>query len=293
VSKAVVRLGMVAFVVLDVVLVIGVLRYVQDTPPSSADVPASTRATPSPESSESAQDPFEFAPASAVSISLANDGTLLYATRGQCDGDADPKLTVSTDGGASTSTPDTGLAEITAVSATSRTDLHVVGADGDCVPQRLASTDGGETWVPESENDVWTVDIDKVSDVVSPDDTTDAGCTVTSLSQVGENFGRVSCADGTIRGTGNGGAKWVDLGRLDNVRVTTFTTFNAGYALAVYQGCAAQAFATRDGGRTWAPKGCISGEPARAISANDTGLAAVVDDQLYVSDNGGTDWSQP
>ena len=285
---------MVAFVIADAVLVIGVLRHVNKTPPA-ADLPAAAAVKPSalPSPGTSKQQDYRFEPASASSISMANDQTLMYANRGQCDGDAGAKLVLSTNGGASTSTPDTGLEEIVAVSAVSRSELHVVGADGDCALKRLVSTDGGDSWTADASTDVWYPDVQDPERVVSPNGTSKPGCIVTSLSQIGDNFARVSCADGTILGTGNGGDKWVKLGRLDNVRVASFTTFNAGYALAVYQGCAAQEFTTRDGGRSWAPGGCISGEPAQAIGANDTGLVAVVADQLYASDNGGKSWAQP
>ena len=293
-SKAVVRAALLAFVIADAVLVIGVLRHVNKTPPA-ADLPAAAAVKPSasPSPGTSKQQDYRFDPASASSISMANDQTLMYANRGQCDGDAGAKLVLSTNAGASTSTPDTGLKEIVAVSAVSRSELHVVGADGDCALKRLVSTDGGDSWTPDPSTDVWSPDLQDPERVVSPDGSSKPGCTVTSLSQIGDNFARVSCADGTILGTGNGGDKWVKLGRLDNVRVASFTTFNAGYALAVYQGCAAQEFTTRDGGRTWAPGGCITGEPAQAIGANDTGLVAVVAGQLYASDNGGKSWAQP
>ncbi|VXB52691.1 hypothetical protein [Aeromicrobium sp. 9AM] len=293
-SKAFVRAALVAFVIADIALVVGVIRHVDKRPPV-ADLPVSKPVTPSASTSAAAgkQQDYRFKPAKASSISMSNDQTLLYATRGQCDGDVNAKLVLSTNGGASTSTPDTGLKEIVAVSAVSRSELHVVGADGDCALQRIVSTDGGDSWTPDSSSDFWYPDLKNSKKVVSPDRTSKPGCIVTSMSQIGDDFARVSCADGTIRGTGNGGAKWLKLGHLDNVRVASFTTFNAGYALAAYQGCAAQQFTTRDGGRTWAPGGCISGEPAQAIGANDTGLVALVANQLYASDNGGKSWAQP
>ena len=293
-NKAFVRGAVAAFVVADIALVVGVFQHVQQTPPSDG-LPAAAKVTPSSEPSVGAgqQQEFTFTPAKASSISLSNDQTLLYATRGQCDGDIPAKLVLSTNGGASTSTPNTGLKEILAVSAVSRSELHVVGADADCNVLRLTSSDGGDSWAPDTSSDVWYPDLDDAKKVISPDGSSKPGCTVTSLSQIGTDFARVSCADGTIRGTGNGGDKWLKLGRLDNVRVASFTTFNAGYALAVYQGCAAQEFTTRDGGRTWAAGGCISGEPAQAIGANDTAMVAVVASQLYTSDNAGKSWAQP
>ncbi len=291
-NRSVARVLVGAFVLLDVALVVGVMQHVNRTPPASADLPKVT-ATPSKTAKPAGgQEKYRFRPERSSVISLANDETLMYASRGQCDGDASAKLVVSGNGGASTSNADTGLKEILAVRAVSRSELRVVGAGADCVVKRLTSSDGGDTWNTDLEDDIWYPSLDNDQSIVSPRGTSKAGCTVTSLSQVTDDFARVTCSDGTIRGTGDG-KKWLKLGRLDNVRVASFTTFNAGYALAVYQGCAAQEFTTRDGGRTWAPGGCISGEPAQAIGANDTGLLAIVKSQLYASDNGGKRWAQP
>jgi hypothetical protein len=292
VNRSVARVLVGAFVLLDVVLVVGVMQHVNRTPPASADLPKVSAKPTKTAKPAGDQTTYKFNPARSSVISLANDQTLMYATRGQCDGDASAKLTVSGNGGASTSTADTGLKEILAVRAVSRSQLRVVGADSTCAVKRLVSSDGGDTWITDLDDDIWYPSPDNDQAIVSPRGTSKAGCTVTSLSQVSDDFARVSCSDGTIRGTGDG-RKWLKLGRLDNVRVASFTTFNAGYALAVYQGCAAQEFTTRDGGRTWAPGGCISGEPAQAIGSNDTGLVAIVKSQLYASDNGGKTWDQP
>lgn len=292
-NRTAARAMVAAAVVVDVVLVVGLMNHVNRTPPSSPDLPRASVTEPAASAAPVGQDVYAFKPAQAATMSMSNDGTLLFATRGQCDGDDAAKLVVSTNGGVSTSTPTTGLQEILAVSAASRTELRVVGADGTCSIKKLVSSDGGDTWTADTDNTLWHPGLDDPEQVVSPDGASKPGCTVTSLSQIGADFARASCADGSIRGTGNGGKKWFKLGRLDNVRVASFSSFNAGYALAVYQGCAAQEFTTRDSGRTWSPGGCISGEPAQAIEANDTGLVALVDSQLYASDDGGKAWSQP
>lgn len=285
-----------AFVLVDVVLVVGVWRHVgQDPPTSDVRVPAAAASSAAERQADAdnLQEDYTFKPATAVALSIANDGTILRGLRGRCDGDEPAKLTVSTDGGKSTdNSATTGLSEILAVSAVSSSEMHVVGATGGCVVSRLTSTDGGSSWRADPSNSVWYPDPDDKSSVVSPEGSNDVGCTVTSLSQVGTSFGRVTCGNGTIRGTGNGGKKWVTLGRLDNVRVASFSTFNTGYALAVFQGCAAQEMTTRDGGRSWSKGGCITGEPAQAIDANDTGLVGLVANQVYASENGGKTWEQ-
>lgn len=292
-NRTAARLMVAAAVVVDVVLVVGLMNHVNRTPPDAPDLPRASVTQPSASAAPSGQDAYTFKPAQAATMSMSNDGTLLFATRGQCDGDLAAKLVVSANGGVSTSTPRTGLQEILAVSASSRTELRVVGADGNCAIKKLVSSDGGDSWTDDTDNALWHPALEDPQQVVSPAGASRPGCTVTSLSQIGQDFARVSCVDGSIRGTGNGGDKWLKLGRLDNVRVAAFSSFNAGYALAVHQGCAAQAFTTRDGGRTWSPGGCISGEPAQAIEANDTGLVALVDSGLYASDDGGKNWSQP
>lgn len=286
-----------AFVMFDMAIGLGVWRHVNQEPPSSELRVSSESASPSAAKNDSVagstQQKFSFKPAESYSISMANDDTVVRALRGSCDGGDPGELAVSTDGGASSDTADTGLREILAVQATSRTELRVVGADASCTVTRLTSTDGGDTWLADFAEPLWYPGLSNDQNVVTPEGARDAGCTVTSLSQVGSSFGRVTCSDGTIRGTGDSGDKWVTLGRLDNVRVATFATFNTGYALAVFQGCAAQEMTTRDGGRTWAKGGCITGDRAQAVDANDTGLVAVVDEEFYVSNNGGKEWSQP
>ncbi len=287
------RVLVALFVAFDVVLVFGVIRHVNQSPPPSDIVSSAASPTATAQATESKQTDTKFNAATSATMSLANDQTLLFAVRGKCKSNSPGKLVVSTDGGTSTQQSDTGLQTILAVDVVTRSELRIVGTDSGCNVQKLTSSDGGDTWQPGDFNDLWYPAPDDAKKVIAPDGPTEPGCIVTSVSQIGNDFARVSCSNGAIRGTGNGGDKWVALGRLDNVRVAKFTTFNAGYALAVYQGCAAQAFKTRDGGRSWAPGGCITGEPAQAIAANDTGLVAVVQNAFYGSDTSGKDWKQP
>jgi hypothetical protein len=275
VNTAVGRALLVAFVIVDLVLVVGTLNHVhRDPPPADIKVRPVAKPSVTPGAHSVAHPQYSFKPARAASASYASDGTIAYATRGQCDGDTKAKVVVSTDAGVSRKTSDTGLAEVLTVKAESRSNLRVVGAGADCTVQRLRSDDGGDTWTFDYESDLWFPDLTDPKKVITPSGPSKPGCTVTSLSQVGQGFARVSCSNGELRGTGDG-------------------TYNAGVALAVFNGCAAQEFTTRDGGRTWAPGGCISGEPAQAIAATDGGVAAVVDSQLYTSSDAGQSWSQP
>lgn len=301
-SKILQRLLLAAFVVLDVVLIVGAVRHVNGTPPESdlPDVAAATAApspTPgAPASSSPAPDQiaYDFKASDAVTLSSANDGTIVYGTRGSC---ADPaaSVLVSTNDGANFSTVPTGLTTTLAVKTTGAKAITVVGTNADCDVQQIVSTNGGRSWSDVDTIDVWYPSVDDTATVVSPTGPSKpgAGCVVTSVSQVTAASARVSCADGTFRGSGDNGDTWVELGRLDNARVATFLTPSAGFALARFNGCGANQFATTDGGVTWTPGGCITGDPAQAISATSNGLAAVVAGEAYVSEDNGQSWMQP
>jgi hypothetical protein len=292
VTTRVKTLLLAAFLVFDLVLIVGVVRHVRQDPPSSDLTGEAGRATSTSTGRDDDREKFEFDRSKSHSLSIAADGTVLRALRGRCDGGKAGELVVSTDRGRSLTVSETGLREIVAVSAESKSELHIVGATASCALRKLASADAGTSWQPEPASPLWHVALDDSSEVVSPNGRTDAGCTVTSLAQIDASFARVTCSDGRIRGTGNGGRRWLDLGRLDNVRVASFSSFNTGHALAVYQGCAAQEMTTRDGGRTWRPGGCISGERAQAVGAQDGALMAVVDGKLYVSEDAGASWKE-
>jgi len=300
VGKIAARLAIAAFLIVDVVLVVAVYRHVNAEPAAVAlpsPVSADTDLAEEAPADEQRQDPYDLDPAQSYLLSLSDDGSLLSARRGQCDGRTQAEVQVSDNGGATLRDVDTGLSEVVAVRADSASDLTVIGAESDCVLRQRTSTDGGSTWLDgytfAGTFDVsgWHPDLDKETVVVSDKRTSEPGCSVTSLSDVSEVLARVSCADGTIIGTGDGGDSWVKLGRLDNVRVASYASPSKAYALAKYQGCAANAFVTRDGGRTWSPGGCISGDPAQALTQASDRLVARVDGGLYVSRDEGASWS--
>lgn len=302
------RLLLAVFVVVDVILVVGAVRHVNGTSaesdiPDTATTSAATSPTPAASASTAApatseapsQLPYDFAAADAVALSSALDGTIVYGTRGRCD-DPATSVQVSTNGGKDFSSSDTGLSTTLAVKATSASSITVVGTTTGCDEVRqLTSTNRGRSWTQDDDISLWYPAAQDTSSVVSPGGSSKPGegCVVTTVSQVTAESARVSCADGTIRGSGDDGDTWVSLGRLDNVRVSTFTTPSAGFALARYNGCGANLFATADGGVTWTPGGCISGEPAQAVAATANGLTAVVDGGVYVSDDDGKTFTQP
>jgi photosystem II stability/assembly factor-like uncharacterized protein len=303
VSKALQRVFIVVFLIVDVVLVGAAIRHVNGTPPSSelteaaaAPAPSATPtvSTPGADTTEPAQVPYDFDATEAVSLSASNDGTIIYGTRGRC-ADAPTFVTVSTNAGADFAPSNTGLTTTLAVRAANADRIIVVGTNTACDVKQVVSTDGGKNWTDAGAVDIWYPDPDDTSKVVSLTRTSQPaeGCVVTSISQVTPELVRVSCADGSVYGSGDAGKTWTALGRLDNIRVSTFLTPSSGFALARYNGCAANNFSTTDGGVSWTPGGCISGEPAQSVAATSSGLAAVVAGEVYVSADEGKSWSQP
>lgn len=283
-------LALAAFVAVDVALVAGVYSHVNQDPPTTS---ASSEATEQPRTSD--QIAFDFDPTDAGVLDVANDGTFVFAVRGDCE-DKGSKLWVSEEYGADPEPSKVGLTSIQAVKASTDGRLTVAGSDQDCNPLQRSSDDGGDNWVTDPEVTLWTIDPGDPKTIVSPSEgDSEPGCTVSSLSQVDDDFARVTCIDGLVKGTGNGGKEWLDLGRLDNVRTATFRTYDSGFALARYQGCAAHVFVTSDSGRSWTPTSCIVGDPARAIASSDTTLVAVVGEkpQVFTSVDNGADFSQP
>ncbi|GAA1745096.1 hypothetical protein [Aeromicrobium alkaliterrae] len=280
------------FLIVDVVAVVAVYRHVNQSPPPS-DI--SIEATPTPEQVDNEQTAFEFDPSSAAVLDITNDGTYLWATRGSCDG-VPATVAAGTDFGATTAPVDPQLQTVLSAAISPEGDFVLVGTEADCVPVQLRSVDGGRTWDADDEISLWYPSPTDVRAVVAPTGlASQPGCTVTSISQIDATFSRVTCVDGVVRGTGNAGAEWVVLGRLDNIRTATFTTFDTGYALARFEGCAAFLFVTSDSGATWTDQSCIVGDPARAVAASDTVLVGVVgtDPQVFVSDDGGAEFRRP
>jgi hypothetical protein len=302
VAKNLQRVLLVLFVLADIVLIGGAIRHVNGTPPES-DLPdsATTEATPSalpkPEETEEAatQVGYSFRASKAVALSSANDGTIVFGTRGRCAADKDAELSVSTNRGEDFAKVETGLTTTLAVRTTGAKLISVVGTDADCDPRQVSSSNGGKSWAESDSIDLWYPAPDKTTQVVSPTglSTPSKKCVITSVSQVTDESARVSCADGTFRGSGDNGKTWVRLGRLDNARVGTFVSPGKGYALARYNGCGANVFTTTDGGATWKPGGCISGDPAQALSATTNRLSAVVAGEPYISTDDGESWMQP
>ncbi len=278
-----------AFLVVDAGLALLAVRHLGQVP-DDPDLPAGAVAEETPRTD---QVDFEFDATRSVVMSVANSGTVAYALRGGCGPkDDEARLWVSTNGGRSFKERDTDLRTIVAVDLTSDGLELVGGREGCDTAVQEVSTDDGLSFT-DTDVDLWHLGLTELDEVVSPTRTGTPKCTVTSLVPVGETFARASCTDGGVMGTGDSGRRWVRLGRLDNVRVMTFSSFTRGYALARFEGCAARSFSTDDGGRSWRAGGCITGDPAQALAASDNELGALVGGDFYLSRDAGATYTQP
>ena len=92
-------LALGAFLAVDVVLVALVFQHVNREPPASDLGAASADAAPR-ESPATNQRAFDFKPARAATMDVANDGTWIFASRGACEGRADAQVFTSAENGA-------------------------------------------------------------------------------------------------------------------------------------------------------------------------------------------------
>jgi photosystem II stability/assembly factor-like uncharacterized protein len=191
--------------------------------------------------------------------------------------------------------PDASLeaASILDVRAGSASDVVVVAADVDCNVRSYTSTDLGETWRSGEPDDAWYADPQDADVVQSPNGERRPGCEVSDVHTIDIQVVRVTCADGLILGTADGGERWVTLGKLEGAHAMVFTAPSNAVALAPVTGCGAQALLTRDGGRTWDAGGCIASEGIEGIAANESTLVAQVGGELFISTDNAESWTQP
>jgi len=295
--------GLAVFVAVDVVLVgamalkagsDSVGRGDENMPTSSSRTSAKTTAptTPKPSAEVTEIKAPAVKPAKTRLLSIARDETVMKATRGSCEDKGPAAIRISSDLGKKFVARHSPVVQVLALDAESADKLTVTGADLNCTVGTYVSTDEGRTWTQSFDVEEWHFDPSGVKKVTSPSHTSKPGCDVVSISATDDSLARVACTNGKILGTGTGGKSWDKVGHLDDLRAAVFPAPGNGMALASFQGCAAQGFTTRDGGRTWSEAGCIAGSKAQAIAYNGTTLIAVVNDEIYVSTNKGSTWSQ-
>ncbi len=294
-------LGLVAFALLDVVLVYLAVAHVRDAAPAGAAVSApSPTSSPTSGSTDSSSDPTgppatgdptgPPATGSARRLLLESaPGVVLRATRGSCAGDTPGSIELATSGeDFSVVAGDTGVVEILSLEVLSRQDLAFAGADEACQVSRYVSTDGGASWDQAAADTGWRLSLDGDRTVQSPTGPVQPGCTVRSVHGLAPLEARVLCRNRDVMGTVDGGTTWeVISDDLPGLVAVAYRDLSLAYALASTKDCPAGVYATLDAGTTWTPTACLEGEQPQALAVDPGGRAvAQVDGAIQVSTNG-------
>ncbi|MDQ3155662.1 MAG: hypothetical protein M3Q98_02905, partial [Actinomycetota bacterium] len=182
--------------------------------------------------------------------------------------------------------------EVLDIAVTKSGRITLVGLDDACNGPYLYTLEpGGFAWVTAFPDQDWYLTVRR-GRIHTPGGDESPGCSrVATLSVLGGTIARVACTDGTLFGTMNNGNSWKKLGTLPDLRAVDYSSPSVGVALARFEGCPAQAFLTRDGGKSWTKQGCINGSRADTLAFNGLGWVAQVSGVLYVSLDYGKTWS--
>ncbi|MBT9257612.1 hypothetical protein KMZ32_18410 [Phycicoccus sp. MAQZ13P-2] len=243
--------GLVAFLVVDLVLVVLALRSVAG-PASGAPAPSggsvsrttepsqtsTRRPTPSPstETSETARP----AVAPAMRLIAGVDDTVVWAL--DVGGCGDPSAVhVSTDGGRRWST-EAAPGGLTRLRPADAERAFAVGGDDGCAFRLWDTADSAASWSePRSATTAWGRDPQDPTLVHVPGGDTGAPCRrsaeVLDLAGLGNGVASVACSDGTLRSTDDGGASWRTAGTVDGLAALALTGPGVGALAALDDGC--------------------------------------------------------
>jgi len=289
-------LGVVAFIVVDVVLIALAVRHVDGG--AAADRPGPAR--PSPDRSVSESPPSEAVEAEVrrgrpLLMAAGAGEVVLRAQPGSCDGEA-ARLSVSRDGGASFEDREIAAQVLLRLDVTSLSDMWVAGLNADCEPTFYRSGDGGRSWeATAGTQGAWHLLPDGSDALHAPDGEVELPCTPVALSSVSFEFAAAGCDAGDIVTTSDRGESWQPRGTVPGVVDLAFVGPQRGWAVSVATDCAAVVSGTSDGGRSWTEQACVSSDAgrARAMARTDGGdLLVQVADRVYRSDDDGQTWQQ-
>jgi hypothetical protein len=293
-------IGIVLFVIADLVAVALTIKHVNERPVSqgsSLAVPSETPSTTAPTTADPTQ--------TDITGLVVTGNVIARFARGSCDDPAMASLELSIDRAEnfkeialpldedSDANGDRAAAvtAILGVALKTPTELSIIGSDADCKPHRYTTKDGGQEWKRKGSINRWFVDRDKVA---SPIGAADAECEALSVWPISERNARVGCKDGQIRGTDDAGETWIGLGFLDGLSAVAFSTIRDGFGIAKSDDCASRAYSTGSAGGNWDPLGCVDkSKSAVALGGEDLLLGALVDGDVYVSTDQGRNWDSP
>jgi hypothetical protein len=303
--------GVIAFVLVDIILVVWALVAVRTPPhdPAPASVTSSTStqtpsATPKPTPSATPT-PTNTPAADAVAptrVLAALDGSTAWrASTGPCPATtASPQIT--TDGGANWKPTDaagpTGASSILRISVESAKQASAITlASQGCTPEYIRTYVAGDNWAtyPDQLAGSWYVDASKRSVVHTPNGDVQAPCpTVIDVAVRDSANAAVLCANHVVHATGNGGAAWGPAVAVAGS--VAISPAGNGYLLAVTdrQGCAGIATTSFDGGTGLAAGGCATSAkpPAGAVALANGGSTVWLwsGDTVVKSTDGGVTW---
>jgi hypothetical protein len=226
-------------------------------------------------------------------VAMADDGTTIVGRASDCASEGRTSVQVSAAPASGDAAGSLESAEVLLVGAGSADEIHVVTADADCDVRSYTSADLGKSWQVGAPAGTWYRDPENADVVQAPGGPSRPGCSASEVHPIDARLARVTCADGLIVGTADGGEQWIRLGELRGAHATVFTTPSNAVALAPVSGCGAQALLTRDGGRTWDAGGCIASDGIEGIASNGATLLARVGGELYTSADNAESWTQP
>jgi len=292
-------LGIIALVVLDIGLVY--LAYEHTRSGAGSDIDSS--AVPTPSETTGTDDGDTTPPARSsmskgeVLLDSASDGTVVRASRGDCESDdVRPAVQVSSDSGATFAGAGiAGLADVLRVSASGADNILVIGADADCALTAYTSDDGGATWRGSRRSDAfWHLSLGAASTVHAPGGEVEPGCDVEALLPLTEAGARVLCTTDELRGTADAGAHWTSLGALEGATGVYYVDTGIAWAVGTSDECDAAVYRTHDGGAQWSPRACIDGDAApQAVSVSVGVVTVQAGGDIQTSDDGGESWWAP
>lgn len=299
-------LGIIALVVLDIGLVYLAYEHTRSDAASDVDSGAQpTRAgTTSGESTTDGDDTTpDASPPQGSSISRgevlldsASDGTVVRASRGDCESDDERStIEVSSDSGATfIGAGIGGLADVLRVSASGADNILVVGADADCTLMAYTSDDGGDSWHGSRHSDpYWHLSLGSPDTVHAPGGEVEPGCDVEALLPLTEAGARVLCSTDELRGTADAGAEWASLGSLEGAVGVYYVDTGIAWAVGTSDECDAAVYRTSDGGAQWRERACLDGDPPQAVSVSVGVVTIQTGGEIQTSDDGGESWSTP
>jgi hypothetical protein len=260
--------GVAAFVIVDIFLVVLAVDSVHRGPGPASPQPAQKQDSASTGTTSVGG---QTTAAATVHLDAETDGSLLRATRGDCEQGPAAKVEISPDGGRTFRDVNSPVAEVLRVEIDEGSDAWLVGLDDACAAGFYRSSDAGQTWDASAGTaGAWHVLPEDEQAVHAPNGRVVVGCEPDWLAAVDFEVAVVGCADDRLLLTRDSGRSWVSAGRVPGLVSASFSSAAEGVAVGATTACAARVWSTTNSGTDWAADACVPGpEPALALDVTD------------------------